>query len=922
MYNTTFGTSRMKRIITTLLHALLTVQAMAATYYVDVNATSGENGLSPSTAFNTLAQVNRLLLKPGDSVLLNRGDIFREILIINNSGNASAPIYYGAYGTGNAPIISGATTVTGWTNSASSVYTASCPSCPSALTQVFVNERLHIPARYPNRGYFSMSTVSSSGFTSASLTQAANAWDSAFVYAKTEHWVIDQFTVKNYTPGQITINTPNHFYASYPFQQYFGFFLTGKPICLDTLGEWYFDSTSKTISIIPLDAASLQTSGAQVSVQSNCIQLNNVQYVTIENLQLEKSLSDAILIQGTQYVNINNCTFIQSGRDGIGGFQNYGTTNSNLTVSGCSFTDMNNTGINLGSGSGILIKNNIVKRCGVVPGMGSGADMGYEGIYCPSNATITGNVVDSVGYCAIHVNSNDTVTYNLCSHYGLTKDDCGGVYFWSATGNYVANNITANGYGNGQGTVFPDRFMVNGIYSDDQSNGNTIINNTSYRNQTGIVIHNTNNTLVSGNVLYDNWGTQIFINEGNPHFANVMVHNNKISKNIFQCLDPSQRALILTTEKNNQGSVGTLDSNYYCNPYTDKVIGLSYTPGYYNGNSTMRYDALTLSEWQSRYGYEANGHTAFDYPTTYAAYTKLGADQITNSTFNSSIGGWWTYGNTNFTIQQDNSNLAMNGGSLKGQYTADTTLQVGNWGTSPLSIQQGKAYLLSYSIEGASSGGMQVLLNESNAPYTSATIPFSPTASYTASRAEDTLLYYGNLNTSVSLVFNSTNADGTFWMDNVDFYEVLADTTASAPHKTSILFTNPSFAPLTIPAAGNYRDLSGALLAQDVTLAPFGSVVLKNKNTLFATGITKPNSANTFYVYPNPVSSSFKFTGITYTGPLSISISDQMGREVYSKTGFNYEPVNMPANLMQGLYFVKVSSPQSTQTVKIVYIGL
>ena len=896
----------------------------ATSYYVDSKAKSGGNGLSAATAFNSLSQVNNLSLKPGDNVYFNRGDVFQGMLVIQNSGSAGSPIYYGAYGSGNLPIISGATAVSNWTKGSGSAYTASCPTCPSTLTQVYVNEQLHIAARYPNAGYLTMSAVSSNGFSAPSLTNAANTWNTATVNAKTQNWIIDQFRVKNYTPGQITTNPPNHFYNSYPFQQGFGFFLTGKSICLDSASEWYFDSTSKTISIIPINAANLKTYGAQVSVYSNCIQMTNVQHITIENLQLEKSLSHAIQLQGTAYVTINNCSITQSGGDGVGGFLNYTTTNNNLTVSNSAFTNIANTGINIGSGSGVLISNNVVKRCGLVPGMGSGSDVGYEGIFCTSNSKITGNTVDSVGYTGIHICSNDSVIYNRCSYYGLTKNDCGGIYFSSTKASYIAYNIVSDGFGNGAGTNAPNKMKVNGIYSDDQSTGNTITNNTCYRNQMGMMIHNTGKTLVRYNVLYDNWESQLLILQGVPNSPIAAPYGNVFHDNVLQCLDPSQNAVTVSTQQNDVGSIGSFYSNYYCNPYTNNLISINCVPGYSRGNSTQRFTELTLKQWQTTYGYDAGTRVAYDYPSAYAVWNKQGSDQITNSLFTNSTGGWWAYGNSNFTVSLDNTNPAMNGGSLKGQYgTADTALQVGWWGTSPLSIQQGKTYLLTYSIQGETNGGMVLLPDNGNI---SATIPSNPTAPFTPGRTEDTLLLHGNLTATISLVFNSTSADGAFWMDNANFYEVIADTSASSPHLTSALFTNPSLTPKTILAAGVYRDLTGTLLTANVVLAPFSSVVLKKTNNpqarlVATTGVTNPNAEGVLSVYPNPVTSSFQLSGITYTGPLTISISDQLGREVYSKTGTQYDTITMPPNSPEGVYLVKISSPQYTQMTKIIYIG-
>ena len=54
----------------------------------------------------------KLILKvfnPGDNILFRRGDTWSEILTPQGSGNASSPIIYDAYGSGNLPIIDGGT---------------------------------------------------------------------------------------------------------------------------------------------------------------------------------------------------------------------------------------------------------------------------------------------------------------------------------------------------------------------------------------------------------------------------------------------------------------------------------------------------------------------------------------------------------------------------------------------------------------------------------------------------------------------------------------------------------------------------------------------------------------------------------------------------------------------------------------------
>jgi PKD repeat protein len=84
-------------------------------FYVDAtNGNDLNNGLSEVTAWQTIAKVNSSSFSPGDKILLKRGDVWREQLIVPSSGNAGNPIAFGAYGTGADPIINGSDLVTDW----------------------------------------------------------------------------------------------------------------------------------------------------------------------------------------------------------------------------------------------------------------------------------------------------------------------------------------------------------------------------------------------------------------------------------------------------------------------------------------------------------------------------------------------------------------------------------------------------------------------------------------------------------------------------------------------------------------------------------------------------------------------------------------------------------------------------------------
>ena len=70
-------------------------------YYVSNAGDDSNDGLSPETAWKTLAKVSETELKEGDAVLFNRGDLFRGAV------KTYPGVTYGAYGVGEKPRLYG-----------------------------------------------------------------------------------------------------------------------------------------------------------------------------------------------------------------------------------------------------------------------------------------------------------------------------------------------------------------------------------------------------------------------------------------------------------------------------------------------------------------------------------------------------------------------------------------------------------------------------------------------------------------------------------------------------------------------------------------------------------------------------------------------------------------------------------------------
>lgn len=89
--------------------SILTLLLSSTTYYVSSSQGDDQNnGLSPDSAWETLAHLNSQTFEPGDQILFRAGDEFIGQLVISNSGIKGAPILFGKYGDGDKPILNAA----------------------------------------------------------------------------------------------------------------------------------------------------------------------------------------------------------------------------------------------------------------------------------------------------------------------------------------------------------------------------------------------------------------------------------------------------------------------------------------------------------------------------------------------------------------------------------------------------------------------------------------------------------------------------------------------------------------------------------------------------------------------------------------------------------------------------------------------
>lgn len=91
------------RLILVFIVLVTSVNHLNATnYYFSTSGNNNNKGTSPKEAFKSLSQLGAVVLKPGDKILLKKGDVFEgTIELINVLGTSKQNIYIGSYGKGS-----------------------------------------------------------------------------------------------------------------------------------------------------------------------------------------------------------------------------------------------------------------------------------------------------------------------------------------------------------------------------------------------------------------------------------------------------------------------------------------------------------------------------------------------------------------------------------------------------------------------------------------------------------------------------------------------------------------------------------------------------------------------------------------------------------------------------------------------------
>lgn len=582
---------------------------VSTTYYVDqTGGSDAANGVTTGTAWKTIAKVNSSSFNPTDLILFKRGEVWNETLIPPSSGTAGSVIYFGAYGTGANPIITGFTTVTGFSQ-AGSIWSKTIVGGLDSLNAVMVNGSIRAKARYPNSGYLVYTPVSVSAI-STDLTGTPD-YTGAEAVVRSTHWITNVSTITSQVVGTLNLS-PNLSYSSVNFRVN-GYFIQNSDDALDVDGEWTYNMATGVLKVY-----SATTPTVKISNMNYTVQAAKKDYITFENISFEGADYAGIRMDTCYSATIQNCNFTNLGRYGI-----YYMGCSQMIVRNDSLVNCLTNGVatNIFTTAGKAsdschIDSNYIKNIGYLNGMAITESYTKNvGIYSFGNDNvITDNYIDSCGYVGINFYGRRTlVKGNYVSNFCYMKDDGGGIY--TGIGNYPAgfndgsiirSNVVINGIGASDGSVGTSQGAC--IYLDDLTRLVTVDSNLLYNGFSNtLLIHRADSCPIRyNNVLTTINSNAVGFYGDDPTIAiqdfkhNVIIHANLAAAANLYRTGPSIEFT-------------GIDSNYYSKPYdTTNMFRL------YDTDSIPF--VMTLSEWQTRSGQDIHSVNVFPIHPTIVAF--------------------------------------------------------------------------------------------------------------------------------------------------------------------------------------------------------------------------------------------------------------------------------------------------------------
>lgn len=907
-----------QRLVLLLLLTFTSAAAMAATYYVSATGSDTNSGTSQAQAWQTIARVQQHMnnINPGDQVLFQRGGVYPGTLSIWRSGTAASPIVFGAYGSGDKPVISGAVPVSGWTQHQGNIWRA--PFTGNA-TYLIANGTPMTLARHPNTGWLRNVQGSTSTINAGSaLNQANGHWNNATAVIRTTNWSYENTIVSNFSNGTLTfapilVDLQNNDW---------GFFLQNKLNMLDSAGEWFYDASSGHIYFWAPSNSNPNDMQVRASIHEHGLVPGwQKQHMRIQDLTFEGQTAAGISTEVANHIVVTGCTFryLYKAISSSGSDNQYLNNTIHRTYA---------TAVSVYGEPNTIVEGNVLTDIAIDPGMGE-SWWGYMGLRVTgNNAVVRNNRLTNVGYIGIIAEDNTLVERNVVRHATNILNDGAGIAFDHADGITVRDNIVVD-MDCDLSSVATSHFAYYkigfGIYF-----GNTAIRNATVERNTvarcdGAGIHVDHSMVSQGNVirnnvLFDN-GIQLSLSDASNATGpgatapyHVPQFDDVYSGNILFSIRPEQLAMRhFNVYSADRVAFGTFTNNRYFSPYEELSI---YIFNIFSG----KREYFTLEEWQNSRGVDEGSTRSPLRLSPFKVEAVTSANLIPNGTFDSNVNGW-TGWPTETTLTRDNTYL--DNGALKLDFLNNNTYDVHFLHPVTMGdLVNGEYYRLRFGIQSNINGTLDTEVkgqSEMAGPYAM----FQKKIPFGTERRDLSIFFQSDRSEPVRTQFINHYTDRRYWLDNVSLERV--QVTPVDPNERFMLVYNEFTTSQEFVLNGCWSDVDGELYTGSITVAPFSSVVLQKEadaTCALTTGVEDDpdGTSKLANLYPNPVRAGQQVhLSEALPNAAKATLMDMTGRTVQeSSLAAGVTRIALNENVGPGSYVLTLRCGNEQQALRLV----
>ncbi len=563
-------------------------------FYVAVNGNDHWSGrlAAPNAAgtdgpFATLAAAQQAMRASADThtTYVEGGDYYlNQPLNLTGRDNGESWLAY----QGQRAVLHGGQQITGWTSSATGIWTAKAPAgaFPSGggTGDLFLNGVREAHARYPsaaptnpvNGGWLAagnsltgQDTYRAFQFNPGDIPQLSSTsglYASVFGQNGWSNSVLPVASI-NYKTDTITLASD----ADYQIGAGSRYFLFNAPSLLDTTGEWFYNPAGGTISF----KAPAGFTGAGITAGSldHIVSVANASNITIDGLTLTDTASNgsALTLNNATGVTVAGVTIANTG---VGIYVSGSSTRDQIHGSEIRNTDQ--SGIRLDAGSSFVsVSGNWIHDIGQLNTTGSG--IWFTGA---SDDSFTHNLIQNTAAFGIGDGSvigktdasfRNTISYNQISNANMQNADGGGIMLTGQQQSISNDVVSFNDIGHTLATGTADQSVLQflppadlvsfGIYLDDYASGVQVTNNVVHDGIGGIIVHSGWNNTIANNVLTGNSGLALEAQGANWQGPGTQpMANNAFVRNIVVLSQPGSTGAALVDAASGGAS---WDSNLY-----------------------------------------------------------------------------------------------------------------------------------------------------------------------------------------------------------------------------------------------------------------------------------------------------------------------------------------------------------------------